>query len=182
MKKTILLTVTLLLFMVVPLFSGTTGTKIVSVNPAGLAFGGLNAGVEFVKPSGLNTVFGGDLYLYSSGGWTSFGLGLRGGLRKYLQNTSGEGLYLGGYAELGILSAKYSFLGLSDSTNSFLFGVSAGPGYQAIFNNKYIIGVEGGFSFWASSGISATISGETYDLGHYSGVAPYGGLYLGIKI
>ncbi len=175
MRKANLLTIVFSLILIVPLFSGT---KIVSVNPIGLIFGDLNVGVEYLRPSCLNPVIGGDLYIYSSGGWSTFGFGLRGGIRKYLQRTSGEGLYLGGYAETGFLSAKY----LSSSTNSFLFGISGGPGYQAIFNNKYIVGLEGGISFWASSGISVGIGGETYNLGHYSGVKPYGAIYLGIKI
>ncbi len=167
-----LLAVGLVFLLTVPAFSGS---KIISVNPVGIIFGVPNVMVENIKPSGLNPVLGGSLYIYSSGGWSTFGLGLTAGVRKYLQaGKSGEGLYAGGYGSLGILSAKYG----SETTNSLLFSVTGAIGYKAIFNDKYVVGLEAGLSIYLNSGI--TIGGAS--LGAYSGVAPYGSLELGLKI
>lgn len=166
------------LLLAVPLFAGT---KIVHVNPVGLAFGVLNAGVEFVNPSGLNPVIDADLYIYGSSGWSTFGLGVSGGMRKYLTGESGNGLYIVGTGGVGFMSAKLSVLGESASTSTLLLNLGGGAGYQAIFSGKYVAGLEGGLSVWLSSGVKVTIAGTTYDLGYYSGLSPYGAVYLGIK-
>ncbi len=171
MKKAFLF-IALLGLLAAPAYSGS---KIISVNPVGIVFGVPNVNVEIVKPSGLNPVFGGSFYIYSSGGWSTFGLGLSGGVRKYLQaGKTGEGLYAGAYGGLGFLSAKYA----GESTTSVLFSLTGAIGYKAIFSDKYVIGLEGGLSIYLNSGI--TIAGTS--LGMYSGVAPYGALELGLKI
>ncbi len=171
MKKAFLI-MALLGLLATPAFSGS---KIISVNPVGIIFGVPNVSVEMVKPSGLNPVFGGSLYIYSSGGWSTFGLGLSAGVRKYLQaGKTGEGLYAGAYAGLGFLSAKYA----GESSSSVLFSVTGAVGYKAVFSDKYVVGLEGGLSIYLNSGI--TIGGTT--LGMYSGVGPYGALELGLKI
>lgn len=169
----------LMLIFTVPLFAGT---RVVHVNPVGLAFGVLNAGVEFVNPSGLNPVVDANFYLYSSDGWSTFGLGVAGGMRKYFSDDSGNGPYIFGSGSVGIVSAKLSLLGESASTNTLLLNIAGGAGYQTIFNEKFVAGLEGGFNVWVSSGIKVTMYGIPYELGHYSGLSPYGAFYIGIKI
>ncbi len=167
--------VSIVAFLALIAFPAYSGSKIISVNPVGIIFGVPNVMLENVKPSGLNPVLGGSLYLYSGGGWSTFGLGLTAGVRKYLEEgKSGEGLYVGGYGGLGILSAKYG----GESSNSLLFSVTGAVGYKVIFSNKYVVGLEAGLSIYLNSGV--TIGGVS--LGAFSGVAPYGALELGIKL
>ncbi|GEM_PF-3390762 len=171
MKKSLFF-LALFAMLTVPAYSGS---KIIAVNPVGIIFGVPNVNVEFIRPNGLNPVVGGNLYIYSSSGWSVFGLGVNAGMRKYLEEgKTGHGLYVGGYGGLGMLSAKYA----GASTSSLTFSVSGGVGYKVMFNDKYVIGLEGGLSVFLNSGI--TVGGVT--LGMYSGVGPYGALELGIKI
>lgn len=179
MRKLKIISVLLVVLLLLPA-AANAYDKILFVNPVSLVFGVLNAGVEMVKPSGLNPVFGGSLYLYAGGGWSVFGLGVSGGVRKYFKK-SGEGFYLGGYGNMGFVQAKYSIGSESSSATSVIIGINGGAGFKANLTERLVIGLEGGIAIYPLGKVSVDIGGISYSLSTYAGISPYGGLEIGYR-